>query len=266
MKRIIYIQLFLLIIFTACENEEIINPESKHIELTVIQAELIPGRQFSGVRITKTLPLGVPFTIEKAEIKNAEVYLIKNGHQVIPLHYQGGGIYFPLYEIYFFEGESYELFGTARGKTFYSSTIIPNEPELTSARYNLNGGFTEAFVSVNENEVYAALWGVDDGAFHKASDFYDVAVPKEFLPTSTSYVRTAVLPSEYQTGNFNGTRLIQVYAFDQSFEKYFNTRDASGEINNPFVQGYRNVEWNIEGTDVIGMFIGFNVGDFIQVQ
>ena len=78
---------------------------------------------------------------------------------------------------------------------------------------------------------------------------------------STINVRTSPVPVEFRSPVYNNRRFIQVYSFDKSFNKYFNSRTSGQSINDPFVQGGGTVEWNVYGDNVIGMFIGVAEGD-----
>lgn len=266
MKYFILISFIFLSIFTGCENEEIISPKISYDELLVIQSELITNSVFPGVRVTKTLPLGVPFNIKNAEIKNATLYLRVNGIKIIPLHYTSDGLYKPLYEFKVQKGELYELFGERDIQTFYAKTIIPFKPEVNSTSYNLSGNFAEATVKSFKDEVYAALWIVDTGIIKTADNFYSVSVPENVSEISTINVRSAAYLKEYRTSEYNGGRFIQVYAFDRSFDDYFKTKVQSETISNPYVQESGSTIWNIQGAKVIGMFIGITEGDILMVN
>ena len=66
MRNIPYILILIsMLLFVNCESEEILNPDAVHIEHTVVQAEIKPGKIFPAVRFTKTLPLGVPYNIKQ---------------------------------------------------------------------------------------------------------------------------------------------------------------------------------------------------------
>ena len=148
--------LFLFLI--SCESEEIINPDTGFEEYTVVQAEIQPDKYFPAVRFTKTLPLGIPFDIKQAELKDVTAYIVKNEIQVIPLIYSGDGLYKPRYEFIVHEGETYELYANYNGKFIYGKTIIPYRPVVTSVNYNFNGHYFEANTVTEINTVYAALW------------------------------------------------------------------------------------------------------------
>lgn len=266
MKHLLFLSVISLFIFTSCENEEVISPEVSYEELIVIQSELNADLIFPGVRVTKTIPLGVSFNIKNSEIKNATLYLRVNGIKIIPLHYTSDGLYKSLYEFKVQQGELYELFGESRTQTFYAKTIIPYKPEVNSTSYNYGGNFAEANVKSLNGEVYAALWIVDTGVIKSAVDFYSVSVPGNISEISTINVISSAYPTEYQTQEYNGRRYIQVYAFDSSFDSYFKTKTQSQTINNPFVQESGTTVWNIQGAKVIGMFIGVTKGDILKVN
>ncbi len=253
-----------ILLFSGCESEEIVNVELVYEEYTVVQAELIPGKYFPGVRFTRTLPLGVPYNIKDAEIKNITTYLRINGVQVIPLNYTADGLYKPKYDFYIDEGDTYELFAEHGEKYIYSITIIPLKPEVTSTNYDGNDYHLYADVNAKIDEVYAALWMVSVGNAIRAETFHSVASSND--QNSTVRVRTSPIPEEFLSGIYSGNRRIQVYALDKSFKNYFYTRNSGQQINDPFIQGTGGaVEWNVQGDKVIGLFIGVTPGDIIEV-
>ncbi|MBE0570194.1 MAG: DUF4249 family protein [Ignavibacteriaceae bacterium] len=263
MKRIFKILFVLtLITISGCENEELLTPQFEYEEYIVVQAEIQANRYFPAVRFTKTLPLGVPYRIEDAELKDVTAYLKRNGVQIIPLIYTSEGLYKPLDDFFVVEGEIYELFAM-RDKTFiYSITRIPYKPEITNAYYNSSTYSINANVNAKEGEVYAALWVVTTTPAVKADDYYAVSAAD---PGTNIIVATSPLPQQYRSGNYSGLRYIQVNSFDQSFEPYFNSRTSGSEITDPFVQGGGEIDWNVQGEKTIGLFIGVSRGIPLQV-
>jgi hypothetical protein len=264
LKKIIL--LISLLIFTGCENEHVVEVEIAFTEYTVVQAELRENEFFPGVRFTKTLPLGIPYSIEIAEIKDITAYIRINGVQIIPLFYNFEGLYNSIHEFRVSPGSTYELFAK-RGDTFiYSKTHIPLRPTVDQTRFNLNNNAIEANVFSFENEVYAAIWKISTSIEIRADDFYSVSVPESIFQNSTVLVRTASIPEEYLSSAYNGNRYIQVYSFDKSFKAYFNSRTSGGSIDDPFIQGGGSLEWNVQGNNVIGLFIGVGVGTPIFIN
>ncbi len=267
MKKNIYILcLFIFLIVTnSCENEQVVDVNIVHEEFTVVQSELKTDKLFPGVRFTKTLPLGVPYNIKQAELKNITAYIRVDSIQIIPLIYDQDGLYKSFYELRVEPGRVYELFAERDGTFIYSQTVIPEKPDVTSATYNSNENYLQAVVASHNNEVYAALWAISSAPFIKADDYFSVSVPTEISPVSTINVRTSPIPEEFQSPVYNSSRFIQVFSFDKSFKNYFNSRTAGQGINDPFVQGGGTVEWNVYGDNVIGMFIGVAEGELVPV-
>jgi hypothetical protein len=267
MKKNIYILclLILFIVTTACENEQVVEVDVVHDEFTVVQSELRLDRLFPGVRFTKTLPIGVPYDIKQAELKNITAYIRIDSIQVIPLHYSADGVYNPLYEFYVESGRYFELFALRDDTFIYAKTVIPEKPTVISTHYSLDEHYLQATVKPYRNEVYGALWAISSTPFIKADDYYSVSVPTEFYPLSTVDVRTSPLPEDFRSPAYNDSRFIQVVSFDKSFKNYFHSRTSGQGINDPFVQGGGVVEWNVQGDKVIGMFIGVSLGDVVPV-
>ena len=258
------VALFLLLI--ACENEQIVDISTSHEEFTVIEAELKQNQKFPGVRFTKTLPLGTPYDIEAAELKNIIVYIRINGIQIIPLHYTLDGLYKPLYDLYVESGQEYELFAEREETFIYGKTIIPQKPTITQSNYNQGEYYLEAQVRSFESEVYSALWIISSSTIEKAPDYFSVSVPTNISSNSIVSVRSMSLPEEYRLSEYNGSRLIQVFAFDKSFKSYFDSRTSGNSVDDPFVQGGGSIEWNVQGDNVIGMFIGSAESNQIIVE
>jgi len=254
-----------VLILVACESDEILSPDAGFEEYTVVQAEIQPGKIFPYVRITKTLPLGVPYDIKQAELKNVTAYLVKNYVQVIPLVYSNEGLYMPKYELYVNEGDTYEIYAEREGKFIYGKTTIPHKPDVSAASYNEGGYYFEANVRTESSVVYSAIWIVTGIPPAIAEDYFSVTIPST-IPNNMVAVRTSSIPEEYREPIYSGNRYIQVFSFDNSFRKYFYSRTSGQEINDPFIQGGGAVEWNMQGENVIGMFIGVTPGDVINVN
>ncbi len=261
---IIYVSI-LLIVSTSCENEHVVDVNIVLEEFTVVQSELKTDKLFPGVRFTKTLPLGVPYNIKQAELKNITAYIRIDSIQIIPLIYDQDGLYKSLYEFRVEPGRIYELFAEREGTFIYGKTVIPEKPIVTSTIYSSNENYLQAVVVSHNNEVYAALWVISATPFIKADDYFSVSVPTVISPVSTINVRTSPIPEEFQSTVYNNSRFIQVFSFDKSFKNYFNSRTSGQGITDPFVQGGGTVEWNVYGDNVIGMFIGVAEGELVAV-
>jgi len=162
-------------------------------------------------------------------------------------------------------GETYELYAESSGKYIYGKTIIPFTPEVSDIHYDGGEYYLWADIRTNLDEVYCALWSISGNPPVEADDFYSVTNPSS-LPNSTSAVRTAPIPEIYRSPTYSDSRYIQVFSFDKSFRKYFYSRNSGSGISDPFIQSGGTVEWNMQGDKVIGMFIGYAVGEKIKVD
>jgi len=248
----------LLFLSLACENTQSIDPAILFQEYVVVNSELNSGELFKGVTFTKTLPLGTPYDIKIAELKNVKAYLKINGAKIVPLHYVSDGVYKPLYDgLYTEAGETFELFAEYGETVIYSVTKIPIEPELRSVSYQAANNNLLANVTVHEGEVYGAIWVLGTSSTRAAS------MPELSIPDAGTYninVRTANMPEEYRTNTYDGRRNIQVFSYDKQYVQYFNSIKVNVPIENGFMQGGGSAGWNVYGQNVIGMFIGVGKG------
>lgn len=258
MKKIIKIICIISVIaFTGCENEEILTADSDYKEYIVVQAQIEANKFFPSVRFTKTLPLGVPYTIEDSELTSVIAYIRRNGVQIISLVYSSEGLYKPLSNIFVVEGETYELFAMYGGTYIYSKTIIPYKPEIERTFYDSNRHRLNAEVKAKIGEVYAAVWSISTTPAVIAKDYYSISSGEA---GSSTTIATSSLPEVYRSNIYSNSRYIRVDAFDETFKEYFNSRTSGNEINDPFVQGGGEIIWNVQGNNTIGLFIGIAKG------
>jgi hypothetical protein len=264
LKKILTILLF----FTAaCEEINDVEIEIGHKEFIVIQAELKNGYLFQGVSITRTLPLGESFDIKKAEVKDAEVYLLINGVQVVPIHYTQDGIYKPLDNLLIKSRNTYELFAKADGKEIYSKTKVPSRPEPDNVVFEED--YVWASIFPKPDEVYGAAWIIQSNAasvISKAEDFYSITQPLNVSTSSEIIVRTQNITEKYNNENFRSLTYIKLYSFDKPYYEFFKSRNNSRPIDNSITQGGGAVAWNVYGENVIGLFIGISEGDLIKAN
>ncbi|MFO7447490.1 MAG: hypothetical protein R6W90_14055 [Ignavibacteriaceae bacterium] len=264
MKNINIILLFLIgLLSFSCETTEIVEVDSPEVQTIVVEAEVMAANNFRGVRITHALPVGLPYDIKTAEIKNAYVYLKINGIKIVPLHYKYDGIYLPLHnDLLVKAGDTYELFATINDQPVYAKTKVPNNPGIISTRYN-NAGFLEAFLEPESGEAYGAIWLIA-GTSVKANDFYSIDKSPKNLSQTVS-TRTKTIDNKYLSAEYNGKRYIQIFSFDSQFSDYFSTKVQDDPSGNSIVSAGSGVVWNIIGENVIGLFIGIAKGDATYV-
>lgn len=73
--------------------------------------------------------------------------------------------------------------------------------------------------------------------------------------SGTITIQTKAFPENYLT---NRALRIQLFTFDKKFTEYFKTKKYSQSITNSYGQGGGPVTWNLQGKNVIGLFIGYS--------
>ena len=259
----ISILILLAVLFSSCENSTDVSIDLPYHEYTVIDAQLIAYHVFEGVTITHTLPMGVQYNIQEAEIKNAIAYMVENGIRIIPLHYTSNGIYKPENDITIKAHSRYELYATLDDKSIYSETVVPDIPDIISVS-DIDNNYLSAEVQAKPDEAYGAAWIISESgnSLVKANDFFSIEIPDHY--PSDVIVRTQDIPPPYNNPSYSGNLYIQVYAFDKAYKDYFITKTNSNPVNNTFTSGGGSVIWNIYGDNTIGLFIGLCEGYIIQ--
>jgi hypothetical protein len=266
MNKLYFLIICVSLLFTNCEEVTVVNPELTYKEYIVVRAELRPFTNFDGVNITKTLPTDEPYDTNKAFLKNVIAYIKIDGIRIIPLHYYQNGLYKPYGNISPASGETFELYASVDGVTFYASTKIPKHPEVTSSAYT--NGHLNALVKSNPNEVYGAVWAIvnpyNSSVIDMANDFLSVVDSTQATSFSTVSVSTTNIPDKYTSDIYKDYRCVKVYAFDAPYQRYFNTKNNNQPVSNAFVQGGDQIVWNVQGENAIGLFIGVAEGSFVN--
>jgi hypothetical protein len=260
-KYLIIIPLIFTLI--SCEKTQIVESDISYKRFIVVSSELNSESLFTGVIFTKTLPIGTPYNIKEAELKDITAYIRINGIQIIPLHYLKDGVYMPLYELIIHSGNTYELFAECEGTIIYSSTKIPFPPEVNNVSYNAGGKYLQANIKANADEVYGAIWVIGNG-IDRASALPVLSIPDP--STGNINVITSELPERYLASGYNSLRNIQVFSYDKQYTAYYNSVKVNVPLGNAFLQNGGTTGWNVSGNDVIGMFIGVGNGTIRNVN
>ncbi len=259
---------FLLLSIAGCENVTEISPDINYQEYIVVRAQLKAYSLFEGVSFTKTLPLNENYDINKAELNNVTAYLKVDGIRIITLRYLKNGLYTPLDSIFIVPGSTYELFAQYNNTNIYAVTKVPQLPRITHAVL-LNNKFIEITLRPYPDEVYGAGWeiynAVTNNLFDESTDFQTIVRPQQIdLQSNQMVVDTKDLPDNYTSGGYSNLMYAQVYAFDSPYLKYFISKNNNQPTENIFAQGGDQVSWNVQGENVIGLFIGLAVVKYIK--
>jgi hypothetical protein len=265
-KFLFYILLFASLLITNCDDVNTVNPQLNYKEYVVVRAEIKPNIIFEGIRITKTLPINEPYDTSKAFIKNVIAYLKIDGVKIVPLHYYQNGLYMPYGNILPAPNETFELFASLDNVPFYAITKIPYTPEITNLNYV--GRHIDVNVKSHPGEVYGAVWAivnpVNESPIDVANDFLSIVESSNPSFSTTTFLITKDLPDKYNSDAYKNYRCAKVYAYDKPYLKYFQTKNNNQPVSNIFVQGGDQIIWNVQGDNVIGMFIGVAEGIYVH--
>jgi hypothetical protein len=257
-----------IILFHGCENIDVVQTKIEYKEKIVVSAELVAESLFSGVTFTRTLPVGEPYDIRKAEIVNVNSYLRINFVKIVPLHYQADGVYKPASSLLVEPGDVYELFGNVNEKSFYSKTIIPGKLTINNAV--LEAGYVQASITSRGGEVYGGKWLVYSSVAKEtiavAKEFFSIIESSELNTSGSLTVRTSEIPQLYLSSVYSDMINIEVCAFDKAYMNYYLTRSNQNVETNAFTQGGDEVAWNVYGDDAIGLFIGMGKGTIKAIR
>jgi len=250
-----------LILFFACQEEQVIEIPLPYKNIYVVSAELQANTNFKGIRISKTIPLTENFSNTNTVVEDAIVYLRIDSLRIIPLKYSTNKYYKPLEPFTIDRGQYIEVFINVENKDFYASTHIPKDLVVSNPKIN-NKGQLEALVLAEENSVYSALWYAQNtnGPVKKATSFESInrSSKKDFISVNTSPIPQDILKSD--------SLYIQIIAFDKQYWDYFETRENNKPIEDIFASSGGSVVWNVRGDNVIGLVIGTNYSMLISVK
>jgi len=252
-----------IFVLISCEKTGIVDSDLPLQNVVVVCGELNPDATFEGVAFTKLLPVGIPYDIKKAELKDVIAYIRIDNAKIIPLHYAGDGVYKPLYGLFIQAGSVYELFAEWEGNIIYSSTKVPFPPEVNNVSYNSDGNSLQADVNTRAGEVYGAIWVIGFTS-EQANTFPFLGIPDAGKSNIT--VSTTEIPAKYSDKYYNGSRNIQVFSYDNQYTAYFNSAKVNVPLGNAFFQNGGETGWNVLGDNVIGMFIGVGKGKIKNVN
>lgn len=259
-KNLFYkIFLILILIFSGCEKVDVVEIDLPYNEKIVVNGILQENVPLYGIQISKTLPMNEEYSINKAEIKDAIVY-IKDGVKIIPLKFSSNGLYRPISSFLPQKSKTYEFFAKWNDKNAYAKTYMPANPKILTAYLitDASGSYIQAEIQNEVGAIFGAKCIVMEGnsLIYESNDMYNISehsVDKNAVIT----VRTPAIPKEI-LNTFRNNLSIKVFAFDKQFYNYFITKKYSFPIEDSFVQSGGEVEWNVFG-DGIGLFLGYSI-------
>lgn len=246
---------------TSCENISNIGEELVYEELLIVNGQISGGDLNPEISFTKTLPLNEEFDIKKAELKDVTAYIKTEDKVIYPLEYKSDGIYKSKYKLEIISGKNYELFALVNDTRINGMTKAPAIPNIFKAEL-INDRISCEIIPQND-EVYSCVYVLTSNQYgnpqvlFREKEFFSVEGPFN-EQTGLISIKSGTVPLEYQRRSNEYSLAVEVYAWDKSYKKYFETKNNNKPIDDVFSQGGGAINWNITGENVIGLFIGYS--------
>lgn len=248
-----------ILFITGCEKVDIVEIELPYHEKIVVNGIMQENVPLNGIHIYKTLPLDEEYSINKAEIRDAIVY-IQEGVKIIPLKFVSNGLYRPLSSFIPQKSKTYEFFAKWNDKNVYAKTYVPANPKIISAYLitDASGSYIQAEIQNEVGAIFGAKCIVMEGSsvLYESNDIYNVSEHNDDK-NAVITIRTPLIPRDI-LNTFKNNLSIKVFAFDKQFYNYSVTKKYSFPVKDTFVQSGGEVEWNVYG-DGIGLFLGYSI-------
>ncbi len=250
----------LLIILFGCENIDVIESSIPFEEFYVINGRLVGNSNDFEISFTKSFAIESDLTRPYVILDNVTTYILTEDQGVFVLDHKGNGKYSPIDPVEIQPGSKYELFAKI-GKTRVTAvTIVPPEPDVFDA--SIQGNYITCNITPDSGSIYGCKFTIespDDFDFRiSETDFYELSDIYEDAGNSIN-IRTNILPEFYFESPDDYIISVNVYAFDEAYKSYYDTRENNKPIENIFSEGGGSVYWNVEGDNSIGMFIGYTI-------
>lgn len=259
MKTFKIIILFLLfIINSSCENIDIIEHDLPYEEVYIVSGKMTAGDVYPEITFTKSFPLNAEFNIDGYKLEDVTAYIKTEDQKIYPLEYLKDGIYKPKYSLKILPNNRYELFALIEETHINASTLAPALPEVVNVEFV--AGHISCEIKPQKDVVYSCIYIIRDDSRNivfRDSEFFSVEGPFDENEKSI-FIRSKDVPVEEQISVTDKRLGVEIYAWDKSYKKYFETKNNNKPIDDIFSQGGGSINWNVTGDNVIGMFIGYS--------
>ncbi|MGE5436755.1 MAG: DUF4249 family protein [Syntrophothermus sp.] len=240
-------------IFASCEqplSEEEFPYEAK----LVIRGIIEDGKPIKDIYIGRIMPVGVPYSKEFTQIKDASAVIVYKD-SLYTLKHISEGLYSS--NLIAHKGEKYTLLVNWNDKFATADTYVPVPGNITDMQMVQSAGnnpysYLNVTIQANGKECYGAYWFIkaSNGTILSQSfKINEITVAEKNIPIAK--VPTDTIPKGLTSSIFSA----RVVVFDGVVYDYFKTQNSTLLTDNVFGQAGINVNWNVKG-DGIGMFVG----------
>ena len=248
--------LFALILFSSCEQP--LEEKDFPYELKlVIRGILKPDKLIDSLYIGRTLPIGVPFDEDFANLNDAVGAVISDG-VFYPLRYTANGIY-TTDSLIARRGEKYYLLVQWQDKSASAETYIPQAGKLLNSgivkvnEIDTSYSVIECTIDPVESEAYAVTWVLKYFGGQVIDESESFAEVVRSTSNEIIKVRSDPIPDDVLTSI--NTLGVGIYIYDRVFYDFYLSQEVNKIPTGIFGYPATNAKWNIKG-DGIGLFIG----------
>ena len=236
-------------------------------EELVVQGMISAGRPVENILVTRTLPPLQVWSIDAAELKDAEV-TVRSGERTWKLEYVSYGRY-AAEDLVPEEGKTYEMEARWNGLTVKATTYVPFTPTVDSIVLRYRTG--ECFGATDTALVVVTYPAPEEGVVYRALSYASVGEGRDstlyLLQPGYRVYRTkdtdgdGQLSIEALTRCYFGeeertemdTIIVDVEGYEPAFYDYYTTKDNNNR--GPFEGDPTAITWNVSG-DGFGYFFG----------
>ena len=247
---------------SSCDDlEQTVDYQLPFVEKLIIQGQFGTISQRISVSVTKSLPALEDVTIDKVTIKDADCKVYYK-NKVMNLVHKGESIYESEDTLTIEEGVEYRLEVKWKGHVATASSTIPQTPEVISIKKKPVKEWGEIYHKYEFNLLSKekGMIGFDfSGEFSFYGDYS--LINKE--NTSFKILTDRIIEFD----DFGDIFIIQFY--DQQYYAYYQTRYEGDSDGGIFSNGGLNIEGNVKGNNVFGVWFGYNsfagrVDDYLE--
>ncbi|MBN1302172.1 MAG: DUF4249 family protein [Melioribacteraceae bacterium] len=247
-------------LLTSCVKVDVVEVELPTDDEFIVQGNVIKDQPFSGVRITRTMPVNDVYNLEEAVIKDALAFIRINNLKMISLGYSKAGWYKPTLEPYARSGDKYELFVKIGDTDIYAQTVVPDTGGIVSKYFTPDSTF-QINILGEKSSVYGAIWEIHNDSYDifPLVDFYNLIEPvSSDIPV---IVYADKVPAQYKSFAYANKLFLRIYAFDIQYREFYFSGGKSVSVDNPYGSSGGRIKWNVKSTNenAIGLFIGMAI-------
>ena len=252
--------IILLLFLVSCTEIGVIEEGIPFEEKIVVYGRLKGGTNEITISFSKSFAIEESLNREDTAIKNLVTYLWSESQGIYPLVFDNQNNYIPYENLNVMMDTEYELHANIGSERIFARTIVPLKAEVQEIQFIED--YMTCKILPKDNIVYGCKYNIiplnDNLNTISENTFFEISEKVENT-SDVIQIRTMALPIEYLENVDSYALNLEVYSFDSDYRDYYYSRKNNKPIENIFSEGGGSVFWNVQGDNVIGMFIGYSV-------